>query len=211
MNQRVVLCEGKRDVRLVEKFYELEYSDVDVDQFIAEDVDHQRLRNFERRKLQNFTERRNPYDVLVKSENGIDNLETQFVGLCQYLLKPPEYRLCLLTDLDKKDYDRLTHGSDSSKYREMLQELDKRVQSVHSGREYRIEWTDPDTKTRVQVAGEATLHGRQGPVGDFDVLAFRSDLEDASDIRDNDGDEIESDKLRSFLSSRESRAMTRVL
>ncbi|MEZ3144491.1 hypothetical protein [Halobaculum sp. MBLA0143] len=208
---RVVLCEGKRDVRLVEQFYELEYAGVEVDRFLAEDVDHQRVRNFERRKLQNFTERRNPYDVLVKSENGVENLEFQFAGLCNVLLKQPDYEVCLLTDLDKKNYDHLTHGSDIRKYRELLKQLDERIQSVHEGRAYEIEWSDPHAKTSVQVAGEATLHSKQGPVGSFDVLAFRSDLEEASDIRDGDRDETEGDKLRSFLASADSRAMTRVL
>lgn len=211
MSGRVVFCEGKRDVRLVERFYELERTGVSVDTFLGEEVDHERLRNFERRKLENFAERRNPYDTLVKSENGIEKLETQFATLCHFLLKRPAYDVCYLTDLDKKDYDHLQHGSDVRKYRELLETLDERVQSVHQGQDYRIEWSDPSDKTRVQLAGEATLHSADGPLGTFDVLAFRSDLEDSAGIDDLRDYETEGERLDSFLSDRDSRLLSRVL
>jgi hypothetical protein len=209
---RVVLCEGKRDVKLVEQFYEETRSGVEVTTFLGEQVHHSNLKNRESAALRNFTERRNPYDVLAKSENGVTNLERVFVKLARHLLQQPDFRVCLLTDLDKKNYDHLSHASDTRKYRELVSDLDERIRDNYRGSDLRLERNDLHAKSPVQIAGEATLHSGQGAIGAFDVLAFRSDLEDAAEIaKDDDSTDEQVRKLTEFVLDRASGPMYEVL
>lgn len=208
---RVVLCEGKRDVRLVEKFYELERSGVEVGTFLGEEEAHWDLKNRESDAFRNFLERRNPNGVLAKSENGVTNLERLFAKLARHFLKQRNVRVCVLVDLDKKNYDHLSYASEVDKYRELLADLDARVRGNYSGSDLRIERESLYRKSSAQIAGEATLHSERGEIGAFDVLAFRSDLEDAAEILDGDSSETEDGKLREFLSGTTADPMRDVL
>jgi 5S rRNA maturation endonuclease (ribonuclease M5) len=196
---RVVLCEGKRDVKLVEKFYERERSGVEVGTFLGEEVAHSELKNRESATFRNFLERRNPNDVLAKSENGVTNLERLFAKLARHFLKQRSVQVCVLIDLDKKNYDHLNHASEMDKYRELLNDLDERVRGNYSGSNLRVERDGVHRRSSAQIAGEAILHSERDEIGSFDVLAFRSDLEDAAEILDGDSAEIEDGKLREFL------------
>ncbi len=208
---RVVLCEGKRDVRLVEKFYELERTGVEVGTFLGEEVAHSDLKNRESVTFRNFLERRNPNDVLAKSENGVENLEQLFVKLARHFLKQRSVRVCLLIDLDKKNYYHPSYASDTATYRELLEDLDERVGDNYRGSDLRIERDGLHRKSSAQIAGEATLHSERGEIGAFDLLAFRSDLEDAAEILDGDSSEVEDGKLREFLSGTTADPMRDVL
>lgn len=206
---RVVLCEGKRDVKLIEQYYEQSQGSPELNRVHGENIDHSNLKNRESDAVRNFTERRNPYDILVKSENGVPNLKRLFVKIADFLMKQPEFRVCLLIDLDEKGYDHLDHTSNTRRYRELLSELDTRVGDNYQGKDLKIQQDSIHTRSSVQIAGEATLRSAQGPVGSFDVLAFHSDLEDAAGI--SDGDEItEDERLGNFLNSDASDPMERI-
>lgn len=208
---RVVLCEGKRDVKFVETFYELERDGVDVKRFLGEEIGHSELKNHDSNAVRNFTDRRNPYDALVKSENGVTDLERVFVKLARFLLQKPDFRVCFLIDLDKKNYDHLDYASDTRKYRELLDGLDERVRDNYRGSNLRIERDGLHRKSSAQIAGEATLRSDGGEIGTFDVLAFRSDLEDAAEILDGDSTAVEEDKLVEFLDGADAEPMRDVL
>ena len=97
----IVPCEGERDARLVETYYDVHGEDTRVTTFLGEEVEHSRQKNEDSEEIRNSVEPRNPYDVLVKSEEGDDTLKPLFVKLVNRLVQV-ELRVRLLIDLDTK-------------------------------------------------------------------------------------------------------------
>lgn len=185
--KQVVLSEGKWDVKLVSYYYEQFHSDLLVDTFIGEEIPYSDLKNQESNAIENFLEPRNPYDVLVKSENGKSDLKLIFVKLVRYLLGQ-DVQVCLLIDLDGGDHDRL------------LRELDEQVRSNYDGRECEIVSQEPLAKSPVQVCSRNRLLEDGSVRGEFDVVAFRHTLDTAADIdKETDSDEVKERKLREFV------------
>ncbi len=187
----IVLCEGKRDVRLVETYYELHDDTVRVDTFIGESVPHSRQKNEDSRRIRNFVEPRNPYDVLVKSEEGDETLKPLFVKLINRLVTV-DPRVCLLIDLDTAPM-----GSHRSNYRELIADLDQRVSDNYSGNEYGIETTERLDRSSQQVATRCRLTDRTGVRGMFSILAFHTSLEDAANTAHGD----ENEQIETFVTS----------
>lgn len=197
--KQVVLAEGKRDVKLVEQYYERHSTDVLVDRFLGEEVDHSRLKNEESAAITNFLERRNPYQVLAKSENGKPDLKSVFTKLVNMLLRK-NLDLCLLIDLDGK------------RYKQLIADLDKRVRSNYSGNQFEIAHDEILEKSSAQLAARNQVLDDGRTVGTFTVLAFHSELEDAANVADEDSKTVETEKLREFLAdSRRSSPMRQVL
>lgn len=197
--KQVVLAEGKRDVKLVEQYYERQSEDVRVKRFIGEEVEHSRLKNEESEAITNFLERRNPYQVLAKSENGKPDLKRVFTKLVNTLLHR-NLDLCLLVDLDTRSYDRL------------IADLDERVRSNYSGNTFEISRVELIDESSAQLAARNQLIDDGRTVGTFTVLAFRSNLEKAANVADEDSEAAEAEKLRKFLAdSRRSSPMRQVL
>lgn len=185
--KRIVLCEGKRDVKFVKCFYAHRSSDTDVATFLAEQVEYSRLKNRETSAIRNFLEPRNPYHVLAKSENGKPDLKRIFVKLVNHLLGR-DVHLCLLIDLDgTSDVD------------DLFAELHRRVQDNYEGRNFGIQQADVIDTTEDQIAVCGQLTTQTSVRGEFDVLAFRTNLEDAAAIRDEDSEAAEETKLREFV------------
>ena len=57
------------------------------DTFYGEDVSDEPLKNRESTAIRNFLERRTPYDVLAKSENGKSRLKRVFARLVKFLVE----------------------------------------------------------------------------------------------------------------------------
>lgn len=103
---KIVLCEGKRDVWLVETYYEEVTHSVAVDSFVADDYQRTSLKSVESNTIKRFLDRRNRDDVLVKSEGGIPDLKWLFVKLSRALFRLWDVDVCLVVDLDEADHDR---------------------------------------------------------------------------------------------------------
>lgn len=174
--KRIVLSEGKRDVVFVEQFLERQSGDNRVTRFVGEDVQHSRLKNRESECIRNFLEPRNPYDCLVKSENGKADLKRVFAKLVRFLVSS-DAEVCLLIDLDSRPLDAL------------FDDLDDRVAECYSGKEYEIVHSETVAQSDVQIGATAELRSDGDVRGEFDVLAFRSSLEDAAGIDDTDDQE----------------------
>jgi hypothetical protein len=80
--------------------------DFDVNTFIGEDVSYSRLSKKESDVIRDFSGPWNPFDVLAKSENGIEDLKMAFGKLAKFLLDQ-DVQLYLLVDLDGGDHDEL--------------------------------------------------------------------------------------------------------
>lgn len=187
--KRVVLSEGKRDVSLVEQHCDLIESEIEVTTFVGEEVAHSRLKNEESEQIRNFLEPRNPYQVLAKSENGKPDLIRAFVKLANFLLSR-DVRVCLLIDLDGDDLG------------DLIGELDERVRDNYDGREFAIERDATLERSDALVAARSRLRSGGDEVGTFEVVAFRSDLEDATDIHADDSWDTQTDKLCEFIEDR---------
>ena len=195
--KKLVLSEGKRDVRLVEVFYEELDDDVSVDTFYGEDVDYQRLKPRESNEIRKFLGRRNPDDVLAKSENGKENLKRVFTKLVSFLAAQ-DVTVTLLIDLDGNGLDAL------------LDDLDTRVADNYQGNEFAIQEVERLARSRQLIATQTELYSeRDGRRGTFELVAFREDLETAADVRDSDDDDTEGEKLREFVADERATAPMR--
>ena len=194
----VVLCEGKRDVRLLARFYSRANRSVSIDRFCAENYFASELEDIESNRLHRFTERRNRDDVFLKSEAGIENLKPLFAQLAPMLFHRKEVAVCLVVDLDKKDHNRWEGPAGRDRYHSILSDFDERVDDIHTG-DCGVEHTEFHRKTRTMFVGRATFWYDGYAPAPFDVLAFRSSLEDAAGIEDEDDDDEETEKLDQFL------------
>lgn len=183
----LVLCEGRRDVELVKQYYQLTDAEIPVTTFIGEQVEYSRLKNRESNAIRNFLEDRNPYRVLAKSENGKSALKRIFTKLARFF-SGLDADVCLVIDLDGGGYE------------DLIKELDERVRNNFDGQELRI--SDPklldDSPAQVAVRAGISVDGSLR--SDFDVLAFRHSLEEATNIGHDGRAQDEAEQLRRFVS-----------
>lgn len=191
--KRLVLSEGRRDVRLVELFYETATTETSVDTFYGEDVSYERLKSHESEKIRNFLERRNPYDVLVKSENGKPDLKRVFSKLASFLVTA-DVTLVLLIDLDGGSLE------------ELIDDLDTRVEDTYQGRRLGIRDVEQIERNRVLLANRVELYSKSDGhrQGCFDLVAFHEDLETAIGLDSADEDSEEERKLRDLVTGEQS-------
>lgn len=186
--KQVVLCEGKRDITFFELHFRHRAEDFQVKTFVGEEVSHSRMKNEESQEIRNFQERRNPYDVLIKSENGKETLKRVFTKLVHWLVRR-DIDLCLCTDLDHDSYESL------------IEDLDHRVQSNYEGKTLGMTHEELVEQGQVLNASTCTLTDAGTSVGHFKLLSFDSNLEDATNISSVDSDDEERTKIRAFVES----------
>ena len=201
----IVLCEGKRDVRLVESFYTERRRDVSVTRFLGETVEHSRQKNVESRAIRNFIEPYNPYDVLVKSEEGDDTLLPLFVKLVDHLIRI-DPKPCLLIDLDTAPDE-----SRADTYRTLIENVNERVSDNYSGKCYGVETVDRLSRSRELLATRCHLTDSDGVRGEFSVLAFHTNLEDAVETGGHHSEERQGEQLQAFVTSDDADPMREVL
>jgi len=196
--KRLVLSEGRRDVRLVDAFYTELDSDVAVKTFHGEDVAYERLKNKESDEVRNFLERRNPYDVLAKSENGKPDLKQIFTKLIWFLSRQ-DVTLTLLIDLDGTGLQYL------------LADLDERVETNYDGKELGIRVTQRLGENSEQITAVAKLYSKddESSYGDFEIIAFKDDLEATADIDGSEDTSVERRKLRQLVTDERATAPMR--
>lgn len=200
---RVVLCEGERDVRLLERFHDRERQ-CSCDTFHGGNHTADELKNFESNKLQQFTGRRNEDDVFLKSEGGLEELKPLFARLARALFHTFEVAVCLLVDLDRDDHDRWDGPAGVERYHDLIGDLDKQVGDIYSA-DCGVEHDQFRLRGEALLAAQATFTHDTHASASFDVLAFRSSLEDAAgtadDGDDSDDGEEEAEKLDAFLTA----------
>lgn len=186
--KRLVLSEGRRDVRFIELFYETVIPDSSIDTFYGEDIAYSRLKNQESEAIRNFLERRNPYDVLAKSENGKDDLKTVFSKLARFLAKCP-IDVTLLIDLDRGTLNGL------------MDDLDTRVDDTYEGRRLGLREVERVDQSQTLVAHKIELYSKTDDerLDTFDIVAFHHDLETSIALEDADDDSDVERKLRDLV------------
>jgi hypothetical protein len=197
---------------LVETYYEEVTHSVAVDSFVADDHQRTSLKSVESNTIKRFLDRRNRDDVLVKSEGGIPDLKWLFVKLSRALFRLWDVDVCLVVDLDEADHDRWSGQSDDDRYHDLVEELDERIGDNYDGATFGVEHGEFHARSGAQIAGRATFCDGSTPVEPFDLLAFRSDLEDAAGIdTEEDDDDTQREKLRSFVDEGTAAPMHEVL
>lgn len=190
--KRLVLSEGRRDIRLVGLFYEEISPDTCIDTFYGEDVSYDRLKSHESKAIRNFLERRNPYHVLVKSENGKPNLKRVFIKLIRFLVTS-DVRVVLLIDLDGDEFDAL------------IDDLDTRVEDTYQGSQLGVKEVEKIDHSHEMLASRLELYSKSNGDrhGCFKLLAFYNDLETASGIDESNGGSSEEQKLRHLVTDKQ--------
>lgn len=168
--KRVVLCEGKDDVHLVATLYENADESFRVRRLHGEDIERD-METVESRELANFQEKRNPYHLLVKSENSKSNLTQVFVENLDPLLKGGPH-VVLLVDLDGGPLNHFVDG------------LDGDIRKRHGGRELRIDDHEVTDENEDLLAATCAVENPRQRIGIFDLLAFHHRPEDAAGVEE---------------------------
>lgn len=184
--KQVVLCEGKHDVHLISSFFEKRNGTYKVDTVLGEEIESS-MQGEESRQITNFRERRNPYDVLAKSDNGKQELEKVFSALVNQLLRiDPE--ITVLVDLDGGTLQNFVDG------------LDERVRGKHDTLELGAhEVAERNGDMVAAVCEVQTTRGKK--TGEFQIVAFDQTLERVADVPRGDDVELERqhEKIERFL------------
>lgn len=199
--RKIVFSEGRNDVRFACKFFNNNAQNPTIDTFVAEEFHHDVWRREEDEKIRSFLERWSPYDVLLKSENGKENLKEIFVSLSGRLATE-DVEKYLLVDLDGTEVDAL------------VSELDERMRQRFEGHGLRIADVETVARNSYIVATEAGLQADAGPTPrtGFTVVAFRSSLESVADVTGDEEYERRLSKIESVLDRRPvDRLLRRVL
>jgi hypothetical protein len=184
--KQIVLSEGKHDVHLISYFFKKRDENFDITKFIGEE-EVSPIQRKESREIKNFQERRNPYDVLAKSENGKPNLKQVFSSLLNQLMGI-EPEIIFFVDLDGGDLDSF------------LAKLDEQIQGRHSARGIKLGNHRVAKKNTDTIAADCeVLTANDRTKGEFRIVAFRQTLERVAGVsRDDESDEWKSD-IEAFL------------
>lgn len=184
--KQVVLCEGKHDVHLVSSFFEERSGSFKIKKVLGEEIQSS-MRGEESKQLSNFREKRNPYHVLAKSDNGKEELEKVFSVVVNQLLRiDPE--ITILVDLDGGRLQTFVDG------------LDERICGRHDRLELGThEVTEQNDDMVAAVCKVLTTAGKKK--GEFQIVAFEQTLERVADVsRDDDVDiEARREQIEQFL------------
>ena len=183
--KRIILSEGKNDVHLVSSFCGECDRTLEVKKFYGEDIESS-FRSKESRAIRRFQERRNPYHILAKSENGKSNLKKAFAGLVNQLMDI-DPAVFVLADLDGGRLDRL------------VADFDEQIQDRHNGR---IELGPPSNRNRngdmVGATCEVVTAGGKTK-GEFHFVAFKQTLERAAGTSHEEDRETQERKIEALL------------
>ena len=95
----VIFCEGKTDVYFLDQIIKQRNQEVNVKKYISEDLPPSNRRGEQSEAVRNLVEPNNPYEILLKSEEGLDQLTKVIPGLLQFLGSQP-LSFHIMIDLD---------------------------------------------------------------------------------------------------------------
>ncbi len=185
--KRAVLCEGKDDAHLVATLYENADEEYRVKPPLhGEDIERD-MEAVESHELANFQEPRNPYHLLVKSENNKTNVKRVFVETLSPLVKG-DPRAVLFVDLD------------GGEFTSFVDDLDEDIRRRRRARELRIAHHEVTVENDDMLAATCAVENPRRQIGTFDLLAFRYRPEDVVGIGDSSS--VERDDLVDRLLAR---------
>lgn len=183
---RIFFCEGKNDVALMRLFFEQLDRNYERTEFIAEEVAYSRLQNNESAELQSFIEPFNPYDVLVKSENGKTDLVDMFVNVIHFL-SGRNLDIYVVIDLDADDLsDLITH-------------INEKMDGQYQGKPLQISEPDHIRRNSDLVTCKHALLDGSNAIDEFKLIAFEPELEELAGIVNDDEDDTRDGKLETLL------------
>lgn len=185
--KRIFLSEGKNDAEFLSLFIDEHYPSLQKDRLDMSNEDGGSIVGRESEKIRRFKEPRNSYDVLIKSENGDENLLSVLGSKLPELLRD-DLELYVLIDLD----------GDSISSR--ITQFESQLQPHTPGRRFTISCEEELVRTHYLETYVINVQNGGRYIGKFKLLAFCEDLEDAANITEDetDRDVIES-KIENIL------------
>ena len=181
--KRLFLSEGMNDTDFLSFFIEENYPSLKYDRLDISNDDGGSIVPEESEKIRRFRESRNDYEVLIKSEGGDENLVTVLGSKLPELLRG-DLELFILIDLDGEDI------------RTRITQFQHELQPHSPGRSYSLSCEEEILKTTFLQTHVVKVSCGGRYAGEFKLLAFREDLEDAAEIT---GDEEERDEVEGKL------------
>lgn len=178
MNQ-IIFAEGRNDVHLLKKIAINHSTSIELIEFIGEDV-VKNIGGEETRKVRNFTQKHNPYELLLKSDGGKPNLKHLISELIPELYNK-DVKYSLLIDLDGGDFEGIKD------------DIVERWDSISIDLGMTI---DECTFTNSHLTGyECSICLNSEPRDSFNVIGFNHSMETAASI-DKRQDSIDDKKRK---------------
>lgn len=185
--KRLFLSEGSNDTTFLSLFIKEHYPMLDTDRLDISNGDSGSMMYKESKKIREFKDPRDDHEVLIKSENGDENL-VRFLGSKIPDLLRMDLDFYVLIDLDGKDIaSRLT-------------QFENKLQPHSPGKSFDISCGREIVKTHYMESYVVNVQIDRRDIGNFNLLAFCEDLEDAADIGEDESDQdIIEDKISDIL------------
>jgi len=167
MSPELILCEGKWDLVLLQKYIDRYRKSYNTDYFLMENVDVDQ-RGKETRKIRNLNEPYYPYNLFVKSENGRSFHKRTYAATVMTLAEG-SFGFHLMIDCDNKGVE----GWLSDVNEKCDGKYTKTVKSIKKETKYR------SAEISSHIA-EVRINGIS--IDEFGIIGFRSSMEEAVGI-----------------------------
>ncbi|KAA9396362.1 hypothetical protein Har1130_18965 [Haloarcula sp. CBA1130] len=166
MSKKLILCEGKWDLRLLNEYIKHRNLDFELETFSVEDIEGQDKRGKESDMIQSFGNSYYPCEILIKSENGREILKDVYSNEIHGFLEK-SFSINLLIDLDHCTID------------EWLDEVNKKTNFTN----------ETNTLTECELVATTEMVGYRCRIevggrkrGEVIISAFRDKMEEAAGI-----------------------------
>ncbi|WP_143420672.1 hypothetical protein [Halorubrum ezzemoulense] len=166
------------DTEFLSLFIDRNYPSLNYDRLDISNEDGGTIVPKESEKIRRFSESRNDYRVLIKSEGGDENLISVLGSKLPELLGS-NFELFILIDLDGEDINsRITQFEDE-------------LETHTPGKSYSLSCEEEILSTHFLETHVIKVECGSRYVGEFKMIAFCEDLEDAANITGNEADRDE--------------------
>lgn len=178
MTDLVILSEGSKDIEFLEGLFQHVLDCPRIDKLNLENTALDPQQAQEARKIRNFSEPYNPYEILIKAEGGKSNLKTAFTYIAKSLATK-NIRLFLMFDLDGGDI------------RGIVDNINEKLAGIYQGNQVYIEQNasveqlGPVHTTMLNIVVNDSIRG------EFGIIGFETTLENTAGIASHDEDQDE--------------------
>jgi hypothetical protein len=168
MKRTVIFSEGKRDLNLIRLFFYQYHDDVEIEHMVGEDIEPTRRKKQESEWFELLVSDWNDTEVLVKSEEGKENLVEVFTHIVRYVTEH-DARIVFLVDLDGGEIDSVE------------EDIREKVEDRFRGQRLTVERRDECEEGELTFA-ESSLVSDSGDESIFYVLGFEHSMETSAGI-----------------------------
>jgi len=186
MKRTVIFSEGKRDLNLMRLFFYVYHEDVKLDYMVGEEIEYANLKKQESEWFDLLVSDWDDTEVLIKSEEGKENLIEVFTHIVRYVTEY-DTRIVFLVDLDEKDVS------------EVEDRICKKVEGRFRGQRLTVEGSEKRQRGDLALT-ESSLVSESGDDSPFYIVGFEHSMETSAGIdKDEDDDCAELRKMYELL------------